>query len=269
MTATLWISAQRGLFIALLLLPVIGTAAAVALMEGETAIVRSIVDGDTVVLESPVNGTIEVRLVGLQAPKLPLGRRGFQKWPLADRAKEALEKLVLDRKVTLYYGGRRMDRHGRILAHLKRDDGLWIQGEMLRQGLARVYSFADNRTQVQDLLNAERAARAENKGIWGNSFYRIRTFVEAERYINSFQIVEGTVQNVAIVRGRAYLNFGSNWRTDFTISIAPKSVRLFRREGLDLEKMNGATVRVRGWLKSFNGPMIEVSHPEQIEVLRQ
>lgn len=266
---TRWIPARCALFTVLLLLPAIGAAMAADLTKGETAIVRSVVDGDTVVLESPINGATEVRLVGLQAPKLPLGRRGFQKWPLADRAKEALEKLVLDRKVTLHYGGRRMDRHGRILAHLKRDDGLWVQDEMLRQGLARVYSFADNRTQVDALLATERNARANHQGIWENSFYRIRTFVEAERYINSFQIVEGPVHNVAIVRGRAYLNFGANWRTDFTISIAPKSVRLFRREGLDLEKMNGAMVRVRGWLKSFNGPMIEVSHPEQIEVLTQ
>jgi hypothetical protein len=26
---------------------------------------------------------------------------------------------------------------------------------------------------------------------------------------------------------------------------------------------------VRGWIKSFNGPMIEASHPEQIEVIEE
>ncbi len=63
------------------------------------------------------------------------------------------------------------------------------------------------------------------------------------------------------------MNFGSNWRTDFTLSLAPKMARLFRREGIDPEIMQGKRTRMRGWLKSFNGPMIKITHPEQIEVL--
>ena len=31
--------------------------------------------------------------------------------------------------------------------------------------------------------------------------------------------------------------------------------------------LQGKRIRVRGWLKSFNGPMINATHPEQIEVL--
>ncbi len=68
-------------------------------------------------------------------------------------------------------------------------------------------------------------------------------------------------------QGPRYLNFGDDWRTDFTISIAPKSVRLFKAAGIELGTYEGRSVRVRGWLKSFNGPMIEATHPEQIEVL--
>jgi endonuclease YncB( thermonuclease family) len=45
--------------------------------------VVDVVDGDTVRFAS--GGS--VRLVGLQAPKLPLGHTGFVKWPLADKAK--------------------------------------------------------------------------------------------------------------------------------------------------------------------------------------
>ncbi len=47
------------------------------------------------------------RLVGIQAPKLPLGRPGFSTWPLAWEAKRALERLVLGQRVTLSFGGRR------------------------------------------------------------------------------------------------------------------------------------------------------------------
>ncbi len=225
--------------------------------------VVEVIDGDTVVLESGR----EVRLVGTQAPKLPLGRRNFVAWPLADEAQQALEKLVLGRNVQLAHGGREVDRHGRLLAHLYLDDSLWVQGEMVSAGMARVYTFADNRSCVSDLLDRERAAREAAAGIWRHPFYAIRDVVEVDDDIGSFQLVEGTVVSAAVVRGRAYLNFGEDWRSDFTISIAPRDRRLFEAEGYVFEELVGRDLRARGWIEEFNGPVIDATHPEQIELL--
>ena len=86
-------------------------------------------------------------------------------------------------------------------------------------------------------------------------------------HLGSFQLVEGRVLEAAVVRGRAYLNFGADWREDFTVTLAPKVRRRFEAEGIDPRDYRGTRLRVRGWLKSYNGPMIEVTHPEQIEVL--
>ena len=241
--------------------------AAGQLTPGETVTIRAVVDGDTVILEGARGDALQIRLVGIQAPKLPLGRPGFVPWPLAGEAKRALEKLALGRRVTLSYGGRRIDRHGRRLAHLYGADGTWIQGEMLKRGLARVYSFADNRALIAEMLAIEKTAREQRQGIWRNPYYQIRDEAKTRRHINSFQLVEGRVVDVAVIRGRAYINFGADWRTDFTISLAPRVVRLFRREKIDLGALENKRIRVRGWLKSFNGPMIEATHPEQIEVL--
>ncbi|MCD6075018.1 MAG: nuclease (SNase), partial [Rhodospirillales bacterium] len=202
------------------------------LAHGGSAAVREVIDGDTVLLDREISGSREVRLVGLQAPKLPLGRSSFREWPLAKDSKAALAKMVLGRGVELGFGGVRMDRHGRLLAHLTRDDGLWVQGAMLEAGMARVYSFADNRARVADMLTRERAARSDRRGIWSHPYYAIRAPETAAKHINSFELVEGTVLDVAIVSGRAYLNFGDNWRTDFTVSMASKVVRQFTQEGL-------------------------------------
>lgn len=228
-----------------------------------TGVVNKIVDGDTLILD---DGR-EVRLVGIQAPKLPLGRAGFAEWPLAREAKAALSALTLGRELTLSHGGRRTDRHGRLLAHLHDRSGRWIQGELITQGMARVYSFADNRALVEELLGLEKAARAASRGIWAHPFYRVISERDAMRYLSTFQLIEGRVVKVAVVRGRAYLNFAKDWRTDFTISIAPKNLRLFRKAGVDVKRYEGRMVRVRGWLRSFNGPLVEATHPEQIEVL--
>ena len=238
-------------------------AASAELVTGKSGLVVEIVDGDTLVLE---DGT-QVRLVGIQAPKLPLGRPGFEAWPLADAAKAALGDIALGARVTLSYGGLRMDRHGRALAHLHDGNGLWLQGELLRRGLARVYSFRDNRALIAEMLVLEAAARAARRGIWNHPFYAVREARPSALEIDRFTLVEGLVVAVAIVRKRAYLNFGADWKTDFTISIAPRDRRLFEREGIDLEALEGRVVRVRGWVESWNGPMIKVTHPEQIEVL--
>ncbi len=84
-----------------------------------------------------------------------------------------------------------------------------------------------------------------------------------------FELVEGRVLDVATVRDRTYVNFGADWRDDFTLSLASRVRRLFEREGFDLESLEGRTVRARGWIKTYNGPMIDITHPEQIEVLNE
>lgn len=229
------------------------------------AVATSVIDGDTLML---ADGR-EVRLVGIQAPKLPLGRKGFEAWPLAEEAKARLEHLTLGRHLDLGFGGRRGDRHGRVLAHLFDGEGRWIQGEMLRAGLARVYSFADNRAAIAEMLALEGAARQARRGIWAEPFYAVRSPEETTRWLGGFELVEGRVFAIGHGGGRTYLNFAEDWREDFTISLDRRAAGLFDERGIDLEAFAGKTVRVRGWLKSYNGPMIEVTHPEQIEVLEE
>src|SRR3546814_16982844 len=95
--------------------------------------VVAVVDGDTLVLDTDR----QVRLVGLQAPKLPLGRRGFKTWPLADAAKDPLAELALDKRLTLSYGGARVDRHRPLLAHLHDAAGRWVQGAQIGRASVR------------------------------------------------------------------------------------------------------------------------------------
>lgn len=241
------------------------------IVEGE-ARVTEVVDGDTVVID---DGT-QVRLVGLQAPKRALGRRGFVPWPLSEESADALAGLALDRAVRLAYGGVQIDRYGRRLAHLVRaEDGLWIQGEMIRQGLGRAYTnFADNRGGLRALLAMEAEARAASRGIWALRFYAIRRAdalarPEGEDAVDSFQIVEGIVKAVERVSGRTFLNFGDDWTTDFTGVVQPEDAGLFEAEGIDLTRLEGQRIRLRGWVTWRSGPAIDIAIPEQIELIDQ
>ncbi|WP_245944943.1 thermonuclease family protein [Pelagibacterium lacus] len=234
---------------------------------GPSGRVVSISDGDTVDLDTGLT----VRLVGIQAPKLPLGREGFEAWPLGDDAKALITDLVLGEAVTLYYGGERRDRHGRALAHLMVEaDGepLWVQEEMLRAGLARVYSFADNRSCLDHLLAAEAQARADRLGIWRDPYYAIRDAARPQTIPDGgYELVEGRVLNADRVGGRVFLNFGRDWRTDFTLVVESQGLRVFESAGIDPLGFENTVIRVRGWVDTLDGPRMAVTHPEQIELL--
>lgn len=232
-----------------------------------TVSARRVIDGDTIVLNRAVYGSDRVRLVGIQAPELFSKGEGSGKWPLAGASKKALEALVAGKKLKLVFGGRRKDRYGRLLAHLITGDGVWVQGEMLKRGMAMVYSFPDNRSRVAGMLALERRARKAGLGIWGNAFYAVRKTGEALNHVGTFQLVEGRVRKATRVKGVLYLNFGEDWRTDFTVMIRAKGFRLFKKAGIDPISFQGRRIRVRGWIRKWNGPMIEATHPEQIEVL--
>ncbi|MCW8916650.1 MAG: thermonuclease family protein [Magnetovibrio sp.] len=236
-----------------------------SLPDGGQAKVVEVIDGDTVVLDDDR----QVRFVGIQAPKLPLGRKNFPIWPLAPEAKSALEQMMLGQQVKLHLAPAPKDRHRRVLAHLTRtQDGLWLQGEMLKRGLARVYTFPDNRILADEMLALERQARSDGLGIWALPYYAIRTPENVRHDHGTFQLVEGRVFHSAHVKQRIYINFGADWRTDFTVSINARDLPKFEKRGLDLLALKGKRVRLRGWIKSRNGPMIELDHPERLEILQ-
>ena len=232
-------------------------------------LVVQVTDGDTVVLDSG----LVVRLIGTQAPKLPLGRDDFDTWPLAPEAKAALEALALNKTVQLGYGGEAIDRYERALAHVfvEGPEGpIWAQQAMVAQGLARVYSFPDNRKCLDLLFAAEGRARLSGLGIWRDPYYSVRAAnVPGDLLARAghYELVEGRVLLAEQSGGRVYLNFGRFWKEDFTAVIEAPALRLFAAAGVDPLVLDGALVRVRGWVDDRDGPRIEVTHPEQIEVL--
>jgi micrococcal nuclease len=221
------------------------------------------IDGDTLELS---DGRL-LRLAAIQAPKAPLGFDETKSWPLEDAGRAALGEFALGRRLSLVFTGPPRDRYGRLHAQVFDDEGGWIQAALLAAGLARVVSTAETRAGVSRLLAAEKVARAKGRGIWALPFYRVLTTDQTGGRLRSFQIVEGQVLATAVVRGRGYLNFGPDWRSDFTASLEPGVRRLFEREGIEISDYEGLRVRVRGWLTEVNGPMIEITHPEQIEVI--
>lgn len=240
-----------------------------ALTMSQGGLVVEVTNGDTVVLE---DGR-KIRMIGTQAPKLPLGREDFETWPLAPESQRALADLVLNKPVRLGFGGERIDRHERVLAHVfvEGEGGeIWAQLFMVASGLARVYSFPDNRNCLSPLLAAEAQARVERLGIWANPYYSVRAADRPDELLlraGHYELVEGRVLLADRGSSRVFLNFGRFWKEDFTAVIEAPALRLFEGDGVDPLALEGALVRIRGWVDDRDGPRIEITHPEQIEVL--
>lgn len=220
----------------------------------EQATVTKVVDGGSFGL---TDGR-RVRLAGIQAP-----RAG---WPLADEARANLAGLLEGKTVDLGYADRGTDRHGDLLAYAF-VDGAWLQGELVGGGFARAYSRSDTHRCAAALLKREANARAGKRGIWADAFYRIREIDDLSADIGTFQIVEGKIVSVKVGRERAFLNFGADYRTDFTVTISARDLKRLAKEGINPAKWNAKTVRVRGWVSLLNGPEIELTHAEQVELL--
>jgi endonuclease YncB( thermonuclease family) len=231
---------------------------------GGNAVVQSVIDGDSLTL---ADGRT-VRMVGIQAPKLPKGRPNFVEWPFAREAQAALSELVQGRSVTLHFGGTRQDRYGRVLAQLAREDGLWVQGELIRRGFARIYTFPDNRAAAAEMLALEREARAQRLGLWADTFFAIRRPEDAVRFTGEFELVEGKIVDGARTGNAVFLNFGTDWHTAFTLRLNSEALRLFRSDGVDPLALIGTTVRVRGYIRrDRDRAIMDITHPEEIERL--
>ena len=239
------------------------------LVSGDARTVVRIVDAETIGLD---DGR-EVRLVGALAPRPPLSASADENWPPETEAVDALRRLLSGKTVELAVVGRRADRYGRTLAQAFVIDGnerTWVQGRMLSEGHGRAYALPESVACLEALVAREKSAREARRGLWASAAYAVRQAGrpgELMRLRSTFQIVEGTVETAADVKGSIYLNFGADWHSDFTAGVA-HSVLASQFRGTDQPALlKGRKVRVRGWIERRNGPFIEIIHPGQIEVL--
>lgn len=230
---------------------------------GESVTVKAALDGDALAL---ADGR-RVRLLGIAAPEPPLDAQAGRNWPLAERATRALVELAQGRRLTLAYDGPHQDRYGDIAAQLYRDDGLWLQGELLARGLARVVGAPGNHGVAVAMLAKETAARNAKRGIWAYRSYFVLAPSDARHHLDSFALVEGKVEDVTRTSGRTEVRLGASRKDGFTAILMPENHRFFTAAKITAKSFEGQRIRVRGFLRWWDGAVIEVAYPEQIEFL--
>tara|TARA_B100001989_G_scaffold251376_1_gene230459 strand:+ start:1203 stop:2150 length:948 start_codon:yes stop_codon:yes gene_type:complete len=233
--------------------------------KAESGAVEKVIDPLTLQLR---DGRI-LFLSGLDFPDLDY----YEPGPLSVMALKILRDMLEGQKVLIYQAKQdegRINRMGHHVAHVVvYNKDLWVQGVLLRLGLARVRTTASNYDLAEHMYLYENQARAEKSGLWKVRAYDILSPDNAHLFTGGFAIVEGTILKIGNRQGQLYLNFGHNWRKDFTVAIPREHKKTFIQAGLNPQNLGGQKIRVRGWLRSYNGPYIEIDHPECLEFIKE
>ena len=131
-------------------------------VRSDPVLVRNVIDGDTI----DVAGVGRVRLLGIDAPEV--GRGLDTSAPFAREARERLAALVLRHWVRLEGESQERDAYNRRLAYVLREDGVFVNAVLVREGLARVNARVPL-ARLMDLQSAEREAQMFRRGMWGQS----------------------------------------------------------------------------------------------------
>jgi len=220
------------------------------------------ISGDTI-----LSNQDEIRLDDILAPKIA-DISGAPE-PFAFEAQRALADLIRGGALGFQDSGER-DRWGRRIAHVwsgVAENGQSLQEKLVANGFARVDPRSDRYDFIRRLHEVEIEARDTERGLWRLRRYSIVDAMRADPAIGAFHLVEGEVVKTATHSGRTYLNFGDDYKIDFTITARSVLARRWIKKGLDLLASAGRKIRVRGFIEKINGPTIELKHPLQIELI--
>lgn len=236
---------------------------------GPVRTVARVLDGETLILD---DGSA-VRLIGALAPRARDAGAEMGAWPPETQSIKTLSSLVLGKKVKLAFGGRQKDRYGRFLAQVFLEAGgreEWVQGTMLAIGQARAYGLPESFACASELLAHEAEARRKRLGLWSNGVYRPMPAEQPGVLLKlrgKYERVIGSVASVGRTKSATYLNFGTDWRSDFTARIGKNVLAANPEFAQALDALQSKTVIVRGWIERRNGPLIDVADLSQIEIL--
>lgn len=125
--------------------------------QGDRAQVTYVYDGDSI--EVDLDGqTYRLRYIGVDSPE--------RDEPFYQEALEFNRDLVEDQTVILVRDVSETDQYGRLLRYVYLEDGRFVNGELIRNGMARLVTFPPDVAQTDYLRGLQEEARQASAGMW-------------------------------------------------------------------------------------------------------
>ena len=159
------------------------------------------------------------------------------------------------------------NRYDDLLGRILLSDGGWLQEQLIARGYGIWSGAPGYPSELRErLVRAERGAALEKLGIW-RKLQIINANQPGRQYWDGqFIVARGVVRDVFRGASATYLNFGEDWRKDFTVAIPARSRKKFRLGDWTIADLKNRSITVRGLVRFYNGPYLELDFPEQLEI---
>jgi micrococcal nuclease len=120
-----------------------------------------VADGDTIDIEKD-GSKVRLRLLGINSPESVA----------KNRPSMYMSELAVAKKVRIELDSLKpeKDEYGRVLAYVWREDGLFINKQMIQSGNAYEYTYNSEKYKFQnDFKTTQRTAKEKNLGLWSTS----------------------------------------------------------------------------------------------------
>jgi len=214
--------------------------------------VTHVFDGDTVML---ADGT-RLRYVGIDTPE--------KNEPFFTEAGEFNRRLVLMKPVQYDVCKKKpKDQYGRTLATVHAE-GQPVEDMLLGFGLAEPFHDPDCVPDCRHAWKLTIDAFRKKRGMFADAADEPTPAIVADRLLGHYGMVVGVVDNLREAAASYHLNFGSDWTTDFSATIAKSDLDQFLRDKLDPRQLVGMKLTLFGKVISSYGPRIFLVCPAQI-----
>ena len=225
-----------------------------------------IYDGDTILIS--LNGKQErIRFTGINTPEIAHPRYHKIGEFFGKEAKNHLKRILKKHQIIrLEFDVNKRDKYQRLLAYIFLDNGKMLNELMVEDGYAYTYNFPPNIKYKNLFSKAETYAQFNHLGLWKNRVKRISAtnIKKLSKNLGRYVEVTGYVTDTYKSKKAIYLNFGKNYKKDFTVVIFKNCWNLFGKNPEKFYKYK--KIKITGKLNNYNGPEIIVSKKNQIEI---
>lgn len=237
---------------------------------GKSYNVLEVYDGDTITIEHPK--VKRLRYLGIDAPEKFTNYSPGEPFHL--KSTDLNKELVGGKLITIEFDREKYDHYGRLLGYVFAD-GIFVNEEIVRRGLARTLFIGKNRKYEDRILKAQQEAKRERRGIWSDpgSFKILRNNkrflikpTNVRDYINKGVVVRGKVTDLIKKKGGLTV---MRMERSLNLVFFKNDLGNFRFFGIEPSKFYlERYVEVIGRIKMYRGsPQITVEHPISIKVL--
>lgn len=168
--------------------------------EIERVVVQAVIDGDTLLLK----GGRRIRVIGINTPELAHHEQRLQ--PLATQAHQRMLALLsgagkapraLPFAAILKVGQDGKDHYGRTLGHIFTSKGENVTTRLLAEGWGFHVAIPPNVWGADCYSYAEKIAKAQGVGVWGDSYYRLKSSEESI-LSGGYKRIVGTIEKLFI-----------------------------------------------------------------------